>query len=234
MLNEKQAEEMGGKPAVVYQSSVCDYLSDFELEVSMPTQKGRMVLFQAGLSCEFVFYTKRGMYRCIATVKERYKKGNLYLLSVLVKSEPVKFQRREFFRIEYLADVQYYEIPESVAALETTAQLFAEIQGLDYMNETRKGTIQDISGGGARFQTSRQYQKGDYLLMMLQLKNEMVNEVFYLVCQVVSSNAHSVLPGMYSNRVKFIYKELMDREKIVRFVFEEERKIRRKELGEIR
>ena len=24
MLNEKQAEEMGGKPAVVYQSSVCD------------------------------------------------------------------------------------------------------------------------------------------------------------------------------------------------------------------
>ena len=35
----------------------------------------------------------------------------------------------------------------------------------------------------------------------------------------------------YSCRAKFIFKDLKDREKIVRFVFEEERKIRRKEVG---
>ena len=32
--------------------------------------------------------------------------------------------------------------------------------------------------------------------------------------------------------MKFIFKNLRDREKIVRFVFEEERRIRKKEVGE--
>ena len=37
--------------------------------------------------------------------------------------------------------------------------------------------------------------------------------------------------GMYFNRGKFGFKDLKDRERIVRFVFEEERKIRKKENG---
>ena len=52
-------------------------------------------------------YSKRGMYQCIAVVQKRYKKDNLYLLSVEIMSEPKRFQRREFFRVNLLTEVQY-------------------------------------------------------------------------------------------------------------------------------
>ena len=231
MAHESRVEENGGQMANVFQSSVCDYISDMEIEIAMPTQGGRMVLFQVGANCEFVFYTRKGMYNCSGVVKSRYRKDNLYLLAILISSPPRKFQRREFFRIDYLSEIKYYEINERIAGLRTTEQLFAEIQKVDYQTETRQGVLQDISGGGVRFNTTVQHQKNDFILLMIRLTNDRMDENFYLVCQIVGCERHPSLDNTFSCRAKFIFKDLKDREKIVKFVFEEERRIRRKEIG---
>ena len=60
---------------------------------------------------------------------------------------------------------------------------------------------------------------------------DMVNDNFYLLCKVVSSEPMQEKEEKFSNRAKFIYKDLKDRETIVRFVFEEERRIRKKVIG---
>lgn len=232
LSREQHIEENGGQMANVFQSSVSDYLSDTELEIDMPTQGGRIVLFQIGAKCEFVFYTRRGMYTCSGSVKSRYRRDNLYLLSVRIESVPRKFQRREYFRVNYLTDLQYYEISEQIALLPTTEQIFAEVQALDYKEAVNRGGLRDISGGGARFNSPKQHYSGDYVLLMIRLTNERMDETFYLVCQIIASEKHPTLEDTYSNRGKFIFKNLKDREKIVRFVFEEERKIRRKEAGD--
>ncbi|MCM1282124.1 MAG: flagellar brake domain-containing protein [Muribaculaceae bacterium] len=231
LLRAKVAEDNGGEKAVVYQSSVSDMLSDMETEITMPMQGGRMVLFQVGAVCDLVFYTKRGMYHGIATVKGRYKKGNLYFLSIQVKELPQKFQRREYFRIDFLAEIQYYLITEKTARLETTNQLLAAIREPENMASMRMGTLQDISGGGAKFLSGEMYEKGSYLLLLVHLNSAWLDETFYLVCRVVESSRHPSLEDKFSNRVQFIYKDLRDREKIVRFVFEEERRMRKKEIG---
>ena len=101
MLHEANQEDNGGKIAKIYQSAVSDIFSDQELEISMPTSGGRMVLFQLERECSIVFYTKGGMYNCTAVVKKRYHKENLYLLRIMITSGLQKFQRREFFRIPY-------------------------------------------------------------------------------------------------------------------------------------
>ncbi len=116
-------------------------------------------------------------------------------------------------------------------ALPTTEQLFVEIQNMNYLDSMHKAFVQDISGGGVRFNSSVHHNKGDYILLLMRLSSGSVDEMFYLVCQVIDSIAHPSLEGMYSNRAKFLYKDLRDREKIVRFVFEEERRIRKKEIG---
>ena len=72
---------------------------------------------------------------------------------------------------------------------------------------------------------------GRYLVVELHLSNDMVNEKFYLLCKVVSSEPMQEKEEKFSNRAKFIYKDLKDRETIVRFVFEEERRIRKKVIG---
>ena len=166
-----------------------------------------------------VIYSKRGMYQCIAVVQKRYKKDNLYLLSVEIMSEPKRFQRREFFRVNLLTEVQYYIVPKEVAALPTTEELFLEIEKPEYIDQMKRGMVKDISGGGMLFSSDEQLQMGNY-------------ESFYLVSQCVSSYKNLKVENLYDHRMKFIFKNLRDREKIVRFVFEEERRIRKKEVGE--
>lgn len=231
MLHEQHQEENGGETAKIYQSAVSDVFSDTELEILMPTNGGRMILFQMNQECSFVFYTKGGMYRCRAQVIQRYRKENFYLLRIKIESELERFQRREFFRISYIEPLKYYEITEEVANLPTTERLFEEIQKPEYIDQKHEGTIQNISGGGVRFLSDQALEKDQNILMVLRLTNEYTDETFYLVGKVVASEKHPERTGVYFHRIKFLFRDTRDREKIVRFVFEEERRIRRKEIG---
>ena len=130
-----------------------------------------------------------------------------------------------------MVPLQYYEITEEMAKLETTEEIIAALGGVEEEQKPYKGMIQDISGGGVRFSAERLPQRGDYLLLSFHLKNERLDEVFYLVSQVVAVQEHPTVRNMYIQRVKFIFRDLKIRERIVRFVFEEERKLRRKEVG---
>ena len=165
LMHQVKIEDNGGEMAQVYKSSICDYLADNLLEVSMPTAEGRMVLFQVGAECQMVIYSKRGMYQCIAVVQKRYKKDNLYLLSVEIMSEPKRFQRREFFRVNLLTEVQYYIVPKEVAALPTTEELFLEIEKPEYIDQMKRGMVKDISGVGMLFSSDEQLQMGNYILL---------------------------------------------------------------------
>ena len=187
LMHQVKIEDNGGEMAQVYKSSICDYLEDNLLEVSMPTAEGRMVLFQVGAECQMVIYSKRGMYQCIAVVQKRYKKDNLYLLSVEIMSEPKRFQRREFFRVNLLTEVQYYIVPKEVAALPTTEELFLEIEKPEYIDQMKRGMVKDISGGGMLFSSDEQLQMGNYILLNFRLSSENMDESFYLVSQCVSS-----------------------------------------------
>ena len=189
------------------------------------------MLFQLERECSIVFYTKGGMYNCTAVVKKRYHKENLYLLRIMITSGLQKFQRREFFRIPYTTPLKYYEISEQTAQMQTTEELFTEIQKPEYIDQVREGTIQNISGGGIRFVSGQWIKQNQNILLVIRLTNEYSDETFYLPGQVIATEKHPAIEEMYIHRVKFLFRDLRDREKIVRFVFEEERRIRRKEVG---
>lgn len=234
LMQQLEVEELGekGEVAKTYKSRVFDFVSENELEIAMPTEGGRMVLFQTGLMCKMLFYTKRGLYSCQALVKSRYKKDNFFMLTLLLQTDPVKFQRREFFRIECIIDMQYIPISEEVAEMTSTEGIITEIQKQEYAQLGQNGKILDISGGGIRFSTENKVEDGDMLLVIMHLTNGSINQDFYLVTNIIESQ-RILNRGMESfvNRAKFLFKDLKDREAIVRFVFEEERRIRRKELG---
>ena len=139
--------------------------------------------------------------------------------------------RREFFRIPYTTPLKYYEISEQTAQMQTTEELFTEIQKPEYIDQVREGTIQNISGGGIRFVSGQWIKQNQNILLVIRLTNEYSDETFYLPGQVIATEKHPAIEEMYIHRVKFLFRDLRDREKIVRFVFEEERRIRRKEVG---
>jgi c-di-GMP-binding flagellar brake protein YcgR len=232
LSRQLRKQENGGEEAAVYQSSVSDYLSDKELEISMPTQGGRMVLFQMGAECSLIFYTKGGMYTTTATVTKRFRRDGLYLLTVLLTGSLVKFQRREFFRVDHSSQVEYYKITMEIAKSRTMQEIFTAIEEEPEAFSKQTGNMQDVSGGGIRFSAAEGLEPNTYVLVKFRLSNGKMDESFRLVGQVVGSYPHERASGLFNNRIEFLFKDLRDREKIVRFVFEEERRIRKKEVGD--
>jgi c-di-GMP-binding flagellar brake protein YcgR len=218
------------EPIRTYKSSLFDYRQDKEIEIAMPTENGRMVLFQVGLRVRMLFYTKKGLYVCYGAVKKRYKKDNLFMMAMLVTSEPKKYQRREFFRIENSLEIRYVVIPEELAFVESTEALYAQLQSQDLLKQTKTAITCDISGGGIRFSADEQLEKDSYAVVIVRLIDDKLDHTFYLVTEIVEAIRAENNLEKFIHRGKFMFKDLKDRETIVRYVFEEERRIRRKEM----
>ena len=214
-----------------YKSGVFDFLEDNEIEINMPMDEGKMVMFNIGFECQFYFYTAKGIYTCEAVIINRYKRDNFYLLLAKIKTGLKKFQRREFFRLECLIDFVYYTIPKEVAKLKTTEELFDVITSSEYADKKRLGRVIDLSGGGMRFTTMEELEIGSNILAVLRLSNEKIDHVFYLVADVIACDAVKHMPGTWIVRSKFDFKNDKERDMIIRYVFEEDRMKRKKENG---
>lgn len=217
----------GSVSSTMYQSSVLDLLSGQEIEIMMPMAGTKIILQEVGCWLDLTFYTKHGLYRCQVQVTNRCKKGNLYTVTVRQRTNLLKFQRREYFRIECTAEVRFYPISQEVAAFDTTEELLNEIHGAEYQLNASYGKIVDISGGGMRFISAHELEKESCILTEFHLQNDRVDQMFHLVSQIVVSEVNSMEKNKFVNRAKFQYKNLKDREKIVQYVFEEERRMRR-------
>ena len=216
----------------IYMSGVFDIISESEMEITVPTFEGKMVLFHNGFEFEFFFYTAKGMYTCEAVIIDRYKKDGFYLLVAELISPLKKFQRREFYRFECMLDFAYYKIPKEVAELETTDELFDVIADPVYIEQKKLARTKDISGGGCRFLGPEPLEVGANILMVIRLTNDKVDHMFYLVMEIIASDKAKGVEDRWISRGKFDIKNKKDRDLIIRYVFEEDRMLRKREIGE--
>lgn len=215
----------------IYKSSVFDFLDELVVEIGMPTEGGKMILFPVGFECSLLFYTQRGMYICDGKVLERYKKDGFYMISVKITSIPKKHQRRDYYRVNCGIDFNFYRITEEVGRLESTTELLEEITNPKYIPEKRLARTKDISGGGIKFVTDEELESGSYILTVMHLANDKLDHTFYLVTEIIDCIPMEKAPEKKLARGKFQFKDLKDRDLIVRFVFEEDRMLRKKENG---
>ena len=92
------------------------------------------------------------------------------------------------------------------------------------------GTILDISGGGARFTSSNSLANVKYLLLEFQLpqENKKTPLDIDVVAKVIDSKQTDA-KDKYTHRVKFYFKDPRMKEQLIGYVFQEERRIRKKE-----
>lgn len=225
----EQGKKTGERPPA-YRSIVQNILKDGSMEVSVPREGGRSVSLPNGIRLEFVFYTGNGMYRCVAHIKERYIRDNLYLLRIEAKTPLEKFQRREYYRFECVMDMLYLPVTAEEAAIEKIEEI-REHHRLKYPEDLPKEAVAvDLSGGGLRFVGYEPGEKGDYLLITMRLENESMDHLLEVVgsvltCQKVETSAKE---EKYEYRVNFLMKDQKEREMIIKYIFEQERRSRQK------
>ncbi len=228
---EAARAEQTNRDEQVFASRVFDVLSDGTLELDIPTKEGKLVLLPHNVRYMFEFTTDQGMFRCAGQITERIRRGNFYLMRARIISKMQKYQRREYYRLNVMMDVMFQAMDARVEELEKMSEVRGLLQGQSFNEKViGRGTIVDISGGGMRFISETYIQGAEYMYMAFNLVISGRKQMVEVLAKVI---AISRIPDSrnYTYRLKFMYKDSKLQEKIIRFIFEEERRIRKKELG---
>ena len=212
----------------VYRTKVYDVVSDEEIRVYMPMEGGKLILLPIDGEFELCFYTQQGLFECYARVIDRYKSDNVYILDMILTTNIRKFQRREYYRLNCILDMKCRSIGVGIED-RMKEKISQRVEFLDTDFTLQDGIIVDISGGGARFVSSQKYEKESYILFIFSLLINGEPVPYSVEGKVLFSDEIAKKEGTYENRVQFVNLTNDDREGIIRYIFEEERKIRRKE-----
>ncbi|MGN0482762.1 MAG: flagellar brake protein [Lachnospiraceae bacterium] len=227
ILQQLKREQETGKIAQIFKSRVCDVKEDGIIQLLMPMNGSRYILLPLDFRYEFVFYTEHGLYRCEGEVTERFKSNNIYMNNIRILTQPSKYQRREYYRYDCLMDLNYVELPQEIASLNDVEKVQQEIAKRSL--EEKTGFVLDISGGGIRFISQTPCESGSSVFLWIALSKENDQKKDYrLIGNVLQSERIDQEREKYQNRVEFIIKDMKIREDIIKFIFEEERKNRKK------
>ncbi len=230
IMQQLEQGRMLGELPPAYCSMVQDIRENGMFEISVPTRDGKAEVPPSGVRLEFVFYTRAGMYRCGANVKDRYVRENLPVVLVEPKTPLEKFQRREYYRFGCVMDMEYFAITEEEAGMGDMAGL-KEHHRLCFPGDTPlHGVAVDISGGGIRFVGNRPGEQEGYLFISIRLKNKSMDYLLETVgktilCQKVGTVKKET---KYEYRANFLMRNQKEREIIIKYIFEQERVNRQK------
>ena len=237
-LKSVNLPKSGDGQAKVYKSQVLDILDDYRMNIAVPIEAGHLVPLEIGAKYEMSFLTISGLFICQCEITNRLKQNNIYYLSVLVISELKRDQRRQYFRLEKVMRLKYRVISE----LEVRLRYFMEKKAYKDDREKRivseklaqlegavlEGTIVNVSGGGLKFASDIKHEHGTILYVSFSMDEGIDIEA---EARIIGVAEVENVRGRTEYRCEFskIKKEI--REKIVRYVFSEERRQRQKENG---
>ncbi len=210
----------------VYTTKVYDIVSDERIELLMPMEQTKLILLPVDGEYELCFYTDNGLYQCVAKVVDRYRDNNIYVLALDLTTNLRKYQRREFYRFSCALEMNSRELlKEEIESLNNSHNALQPELPL------KRSVIVDISGGGLRFVSNLEYEKGSMILCNYNLVVDDVQKHYSLVGKVLSVEELENRPGVYEHRVQYVNMDVDEREEIIKYIFNEERKSRHKEKG---
>lgn len=221
---DRVLQEDGSYKRKKFDSKVVDVINDDRLEILMPMEQTKLVLLPINGEYDIHFFTTKGLYQCLARVVNRYKNGNLYLLEIELISNLQKYQRREYYRYSCMMPLRYRLLTKAEETSLETKKSTAFDEELPFI----ESTIVDISGGGLRYVSEEQTEPDQYVYTIYSLEN---GRSFKHVAKILAVKKLESDPKnpKYEYRCQFVNILNGERESIIRYIFEEERKKRKRD-----
>lgn len=215
--------KVSGKPRV-FISKIFDIPSETDVILAMPVESSKVILLPKDVRYDLSFYSKKGLFNCTAEVKGRYKEGHVYSLAMSITSPLQKLQRRKFFRLDCLMDFTYYVLYDDEEKEMTDPYEAHEYHLRHFPDEGRKkGTIVDISGGGIRTVTDEPLPIDGELLVFFRVAMDNMEYAFCSFAYVVKCREQEKNRHHYESGLEFKKLDKNERERIVKYIFQEER-----------
>ncbi|MBE5884173.1 MAG: flagellar brake protein [Lachnospiraceae bacterium] len=214
-----------GAEQKTYYSTVYEILSDDTLEIMMPIEQNKLILLPVDSEYDVIVYGQSGLYQCAARIIDRYKSSNVYILVLELTSNLRKYQRREYYRFSCALEMGARNLmEEEIQHIDSKATL--ELQpGLPL----KRSVIVDISGGGLRFMSEQRYEPESLICCSFYLQKGGQQKKYEVVGRILAARNLDNKPGTYEHRVQFYNMNAETREDIIKYIFEEERKLRNTE-----
>jgi len=210
----------------VYSSKVYDILSEERLEILMPYEQRKLVLLPVDSEYSIHFFTDNGIYECSARIVDRYKTNNVFILVVELLTSLKKYQRREYYRHNCMIEIETRELSDDERQMLGTVGW-----KMDEEQPMHKNIIVDISGGGLRFVSNENYKAGELLYCRYFLPKKQERKKYTVIGKILSVQPAEKRPGYFEYRIQYQDMDDKKREEIIQYIFEEERKNRKKEKG---
>ncbi len=217
-------EEKPDTPVRVYHSEVNEIQSEDTIEIKMPMEKTKLILLPIDSEYDMVFYGSSGLFQCLGRIIDRYKSNNTYLLLVEMTSNLRKYQRREFYRLRCALEMHARALREDEIQTVESRMPYSLANDLPL----KESVIVDISGGGLRFVSTHAFKQGSLLYCCYHLMNGGEHKKYEVISKVISCIELDNRPGTFEHRVQYYDIDPTEREEIIKYIFEEERKSRQK------
>ncbi|MCR4908319.1 MAG: flagellar brake domain-containing protein [Lachnospiraceae bacterium] len=226
---ELQPLGRGSSPAKTYRTKIFDIVSEDLIKLIIPSDHGTLQLLDQDREYEMYFYTDNGLYQCMTFMKERYRTNNIPVMDMELVTNLRKYQRREYYRFSCSHPLRCRPLTEE------ESEDFMERGVLDAaIGERENALMADISGGGIRFISRDRYEVGSLLLFGFELNGEdregdilNMKKQYRLVGHVIRSDLLENTGDQYETRTQYANIDNKDRESIIRYIFEQERKLRK-------
>ena len=174
--------------------------------VLMPMSGGTMVRLPIRNDYEARFYTNLSIMRYDCAVMEHTNVEGIYLTMIRLLSAGDKVQLRSFFRFTNSLTFRYSVLKEG--------------EEFDEQPEMYEGLLVDLSAGGIRFVANEKLEVRTEIHAILILNGEYIMALGRILEQLESRHA----AYKYQYRVQFLALPDMDREKIVRYINDQQYK----------
>lgn len=210
-----------------YQSQVIDVLSEDRIEISMPMEKTKLILLPVDGEYDLYFYSDNGLYQCYARVVDRYKHNSMYVLVLDLISNLRKHQRREYYRFSCALEMNSRQLQKEEVEL---AGKSGDV--LSPQLPLKSSIIVDISGGGLRFVANYAYEVQSMILCKYHLLVHGEIKEYNLVGKVLGVRELENRKGVFEHRVQYVNVDPTEREEIIKYIFDEERKTLKNQKGD--
>jgi len=194
-----------------FTSQILDIVNEDILIISGPIHKTHIVPVRLDSTFEVTYIKEdKGRFMFNAVVVDRIVEG-IYKLKIKKTTKTIKFQERDFYR------------------LSTSIKVNKVFNLLDKSDEKRieeDCVAKDISGGGIKILCNYNHSTEDIVNIKFNIDNHEISSDGEIIRIEKSNN----LGYIYELGIRFINLKNTDRDNIIRFIFEQQRKNRRKEL----
>ncbi|HHV10219.1 MAG TPA: flagellar brake protein [Clostridiales bacterium] len=240
-INIKPLDESGHevRNARTFVSQLIDFVDLDIISIADPIVYGRTLVLKVGAYYNLCFYTGKGLYQGNCIVLSNHKENNMLFSNVRIITDLEKVQRRQYYRFECIHEIDYRRVTldEELLDRKLKADEFVSDKEREeckqrlsqFDKDWIRADIIDISGGGAKFYSKSLHQPGDKLRIRIEVQVGSRVIKMELGAKIVASYKIENRAGFYEHRVQFVDIRPRDRENLIRFIFEQERRLRRKE-----